>query len=270
MHRNYRYSGCSTPRHYRRHLGYPSAYRNATYRARHYNPYYCSPTYYASLHRHAGDARHAPARYRAAWDEPYIDIPYRGYGQMPARSPQSYLHREPRVQVDDLSAGATLVTDRGWSWIAEGKAAEALNRFSDLCQAAPDRGMPRIGYAVAAGMLGDDGTAAWAMRRALEVDPDALQYFAAQEPVRQRILKLVDHYSYLAKHPEARADASFMEAATRFLLRQYPHAERAIGRAIERGDESRGAAALAEAIAAETQPRRDGGLIAADESLATR
>ena len=71
--------------------------------------------------------------------------------------------------------------------------------------------MPKVGYALASALSGDLNKGVWAMRRALQSNPDALEYVTVSQQLRPRIEHLVHGY---ARH----ADARFMISALHQLL----------------------------------------------------
>ena len=94
--------------------------------------------------------------------------------------------------------------------------------------------MARIGVALAASSLGDDTTAARALRTALRVDPRTLHGFVADQALQARIDERLEAYAERDADTEER---TFMIAALRYLARDYDGARAAVTQAITGGDD---------------------------------
>jgi len=76
----------------------------------------------------------------------------------------------------------------------DGRYGQALNTFGRAAMAAPKAGEPKLGYALAAAMRGDDARAAYAMRRVLRFDRQTLDQ---PPPISAKILaELIERYEY--------------------------------------------------------------------------
>jgi len=76
----------------------------------------------------------------------------------------------------------------------DGRYGQALNTFGRAAMAAPKAGEPKLGYALAAAMRGDDARAAYAMRRVLRFDRQTLDQ---APPISAKILaELIERYEY--------------------------------------------------------------------------
>ena len=138
----------------------------------------------------------------------------------------------------------------GWNKLARGDARSAFRYFSQEASRNLDDGAPKIGYAIASAMLGDHRRAAWAMRRAFEVDPFSAQTLLFQDQLAAQVDQLAEEYARRADRTPS-SDADFMLAAVSFLIQDYQLAEVAIDAAIDHGDRSQAAENLRAMIPAE-------------------
>ncbi len=94
----------------------------------------------------------------------------------------------------------------------------ALRSFSVEASSDPDRADPKVGYALAAGMIGNYTSGVWAMRQAFELDSMKLDYLHLEPASRDVALELVDDYERLRYSSPESEDLRFMVAALHFLL----------------------------------------------------
>ncbi|RMH23688.1 MAG: hypothetical protein D6693_11015 [Planctomycetota bacterium] len=139
----------------------------------------------------------------------------------------------------------------GWTDLALGHERSAFRYFSRAAARAADDGAPKVGYAIAAAMLGDHRRAAWAMRRALTTDPYSLSALRLDERLLGRLDRLAESYADAADGAH-NYDADFMLAALSELLGDHALARIAIDTAIERGDRSDAARILRDMIPDDT------------------
>ncbi|MEL6107860.1 MAG: hypothetical protein AAFU85_17685 [Planctomycetota bacterium] len=71
------------------------------------------------------------------------------------------------------SSGYTSL-DRGWSLLASGDDQAALLHFAELANANTTDAESKVGYALSAAAQGDLETSAWAIRRAIDLQPDII------------------------------------------------------------------------------------------------
>jgi hypothetical protein len=101
--------------------------------------------------------------------------------------------------------------------LRNGDASGALHRFSTAARANPSSGVPKVGYALAAAELGRLEKAAWAMRRALRVDPDALRYASEYLLPQYAVDHLIGSYKNSGGYRNQEVDAYFMLAALAYI-----------------------------------------------------
>jgi len=138
--------------------------------------------------------------------------------------------------------------DEAWNLLADGYLNEARDAFMSLGELFPFEGEPQVGYAIAAGLLGNHDAAAHAMRTALENDPEALGKVPGILALVDHIVRLRDRYEEIARTTDRNTDALFMLAALRFLLNEEAVAYFAIDEAIEAGDDELSTAILKDRI----------------------
>lgn len=151
--------------------------------------------------RHHGYGHHAYRHARSRYYHHGYASPYR-YRRSTARiivAPRTTTGASdyPTTQAlaSDTQEHATASTVRdGWRLFEDGHYDRAFNAFARAAVAQPKNGEPKLGYALSAAMRGDDGQAAYAMRRVLKYEPDVLDRHA---PVAQTIVqKLIERYEY--------------------------------------------------------------------------
>lgn len=130
------------------------------------------------------------------------------------------------------NTSAATTDNRGWARLAEGRYDEAITFFADQANNAPLNGQPKIGYALAAAGAGDLNRGAWAMRRALSIDPQAFHYVTANDGLKSRISELITRYVESPKGAVQDTEAALMVASLHYLLRQADPAREAIKAAL--------------------------------------
>ncbi len=124
---------------------------------------------------------------------------------------------------------------QGWEELANGSYSAARSIFAADVQRHPERGTPKVGYALAAAAGGDLERGSWAMRRAFRIDPSSIKYAEVDDRLRSQIGLLLDRF--LARRGENR-DAAFMVAALYYLLGDADSARGAMDWAVQHGDSS--------------------------------
>jgi len=144
----------------------------------------------------------------------------------------------PVFSVDE--ALAEIYEASGWTPLADGRTDDAYLRFSKLSKRRPNRGVPRVGLALASAVLGDRDRAVALMREALRVDRDALDHVPVDDRLREQLAALARHYPTT----EFSEDTHFMRAALHYLLGKNEAAHTSIQRALDRGDDDESTAVL--------------------------
>ncbi|MBI1367697.1 MAG: hypothetical protein GC162_03495 [Planctomycetes bacterium] len=132
-----------------------------------------------------------------------------------------------------VSAPQTL-TD-GFGLLRGANTRGALDAFAAEAERFPNAGLPKVGYAIAAGLNGDDAKAAWALRSAVEMDASGLDRVPTDAAVQAMISNVLHRYEQ-RQNGFSRADDAFMIAACRYLLHDYAGAQTAIASAAATGD----------------------------------
>ncbi len=79
---------------------------------------------------------------------------------------------------------------RGWQLLVSGDDQTALSQFANIAAQDSSAAEPKVGYALAATACGDATTAAWAMQRALSLDPDIVDRLQQREELRDTFSQL--------------------------------------------------------------------------------
>ena len=148
-------------------------------------------------------------RYGFGYRSPYYGS-YGTSGSYAAASAPRYRQRDTTPYVAEKTYSGQSVA-APWDLLAAGRYTDALRTFGHQASGDPGNSLPKVGYALASAMSGDLNTGAWAMRRALQANPDALEYVTVSHELRPRIEHLVHDY---AQH----TDAKFMVSTLRQLL----------------------------------------------------
>ncbi|MHC5005513.1 MAG: hypothetical protein ACYTJ0_20615 [Planctomycetota bacterium] len=164
-----------------------------------------------------------------------------------------------------------------WEMLGHGQPEEALDAFSCHVEVSALNGVPRVGFAIAAGQLGHHDLAVQSMRDALAIDPESLLYVPITDRLAAQIEALVADYDDIARHDRGKAiyyydpdsdswrrgpadaDALLMIAALRFILGQDDVALYAIDIAIGLGDDDPTTLTLRSLVQSSIEARRSGG-----------
>lgn len=190
--------------------GYKRPYGTSTY--------YCPPTVVRETHVY-----HSPRVYTYSLE------------------PRYETRREVRTIVHDVSYASI---DRAWEMLGLGDANGALRTFSALAEASPGKSLPKVGFALACADLGDEKGAVWAMRRAFEVDADAIHYFPRDERLQSLVERLEHRAIERVDHNPSNADDHFMIGALAFLRHDMERALTAVAHAEDYRDRSHSAREL--------------------------
>jgi len=175
--------------HYRSHHGYHSYHRY-----RHHRSHYSYRHGYAPYRYHAR-SRHEYRRYGS----PHVS------GRSAARivvTPRSRPAGSdyPTTQASGsdsrrrAAASTPSTVADGWRLLNDGHEDRAFNAFAAAAADHPRRGEPKLGYALAAAMRGDDDRAAFAMRRVHKYEPGVLD---ERLPVPDDVIgSLIERYDY--------------------------------------------------------------------------
>jgi len=143
---------------------------------------------------------------------------------------------------------------QGWALLAKGEGAAARRAFAAAAEVKTGAGMPKFGYALASGQIGELTRATWAMRRGLRFEADAFVHVILDPELRPMVEDLIRQYEAknLFNHDEG--DKAFMRAALHYLLRQFDAAQAAIDTAREAHDNQASTLALQRLIRAARTP----------------
>ncbi len=223
-----------------RHGGYGYGHYGHGHRGYGHRSYY--PSYGSYRHHYS----YQPYRYRSSYRPSYrygggYSSNYRprsyssntysgGAAALVPNTKQPYTTRRP-VDVDPNSMGS-----HGWTLLAGGNSGAALSAFGEQATANPNKGEPKIGYALSAAVGGDLSTAAWAMRRACRADPNAMRYVHLNEQLQSRVGQLVERYQGILDRSPNNRESAFMLASLHYLLGDTHSAHTEINLAVQYGD----------------------------------
>jgi len=179
---------------------------------------------------------------------PYYGHYYGGYSFPYDR----YSYREPYDSNDDHYSGDSSSDYRshdydrghgrntyghGWTLLGNNRASAALTDFGRQAQAAPNKGGPKVGYALASADLGRLDRGVWAMRRALRIDPESLHYVALDRHMDAKVDQIIHQYqNRYDQHKQSSslrdADTAFMLASLHYLKRDMQAARKHINQAM--------------------------------------
>ena len=165
--------------------------------------------------------------------------------------PVAYTSYPASTIVYEQAAPAPLPTaEQAWSQLAAGYDQDALSSFAQLAQANPQDAEAFVGYALANSMLGSDGSAIVAMRRALAIRPEAILAAPIDPSSRVRLEVLVEHYKEMSRSGlrQQSLDGFFMVGALQTILGEDSNAYFAVDTAIQRGDSDPSALNLRELL----------------------
>jgi len=149
--------------------------------------------------------------------------PYRDYYDYPER----------RYSADDTT---------GWNHLERGDYKAALDVFARQAGNYPDTAAPQAGYAIAAASMGDYTRAAWAMRRALRADTDALFYAPRGPETEAQMDRLIADLRLRDRGAEYSqqnlADHAILHAALLYMRGEIPAARQAAETARRHGENS--------------------------------
>ncbi len=202
--------------------------------------------------RHYNDIEHGRIPHRKGYDY-HSSSPYDGHVRSYRRSVQfrrdyKLVYPDNVVVVDrgQRSGGALAQhgIERGFELLEHGRAGAALTQFAAIAEDERHATLPKVGYGLAAAMRGDHRKAAWALRRAIVIDPESLLYIPVTASLRERLEAVAFHYQAQVEERGGRVDDWFLYSAMRFILGDVEAAAYAAENAISRGDSTVAASAL--------------------------
>lgn len=116
------------------------------------------------------------------------------------------------------------LNSEAWRDLTNGRFLRAKHDFLDQIECYPYEPVPRIGYAIACGRLDHDREAEKSMRRAVELDVDALDAVRVDSGLKRGILCLIDQYRADLRCNHCDSDAYFMIASLQSMLGNYDDA----------------------------------------------
>ena len=256
--RSYSTRGFSSTR-YRHRYGHPYGYGyHSSYRNKH-NDYFRPRSHRYSRH---GYRVHGSYGYYPGLVWGILSIPgriidgffgypyYYPHGRYPPQGADQSSDKRPAMGVASYGdVGPMGATGPGWVLLANGHYAQAGDIFSRDVRYRPSDGVARVGLSLSAAAGGDLERGVWAMRRAVQVDPEALVYVTLEASLQDRVDALVKRYQRQLERSPSDTDAAFMLASLSYLLGDDLTARRSIDEAVRYGDESQSTESLKRLIA---------------------
>lgn len=211
-------------------------YRRPYYRSYYYRPYYYPPpvVYYNDppvvyTNPPVVYTTPPPVVYTAPNTATVVTSP----APVPATAPPAiYAPAQPAAPT---TAPYIPQANDAWAMLSSNPSA-AHELFTRQVQADSLDGMAKVGLSLSRAILGDTpGGVTW-MRRAVSVDPAALQHVPIDQPLRDRVQKLMVSYNAQVANPAMRSDALFMLGALNTIVGDYNHAAAAVQDAAAGGD----------------------------------
>lgn len=132
---------------------------------------------------------------------------------------------------------AGVLEQDAWDALAQGQDFRAEELFASVLNAEPSNPRARAGYGLAAALTGREATAAWAMRDALALRPDALDALPLTPGLRWQLTELARQLEGRAADPSLAggSDVLFLAAAMRASVGDRAQAAYAMELAARRG-----------------------------------
>lgn len=136
---------------------------------------------------------------------------------------------EPDYRVFTQQSAANVPATKAWRLLMYGNDAAARDAFTVEAETYPKLAEPKIGYSLASASLGEYSTGIWAMRRAIESDPDSVASLNLGQWSDEPVERLVERYEqFRYENPQA-LGPRFMVAALQYLRDQPELAREALG-----------------------------------------
>ncbi len=194
---------------------------------------YCPPYSRSGYSFHALDRYITGPSYWDVWEASRKDAVR--YELFREAYPPDFVH-EREQERRHIEFTQELMKDEGWELLEKGEGRKAITHFARLATRHRGNGLPKVGFALACALEGDDNVAAASMRHALQTDPDALNQFVADPKLRERMAAMIERYGGQEELSYRRGDALIMAASLHYLLGQFEESTDAIARALENGD----------------------------------
>ncbi|MCA9249357.1 MAG: hypothetical protein KDA42_19680 [Planctomycetales bacterium] len=171
---------------------------------------------------------------------------------VPASSPS--LHLQVPTPVDSPGAGSgppsssAVLDGPGWRLLASGRTSAALESFGKQMKAERDNVASRVGYAIAAGSIGNLASSVRAMREACSLDAHALHYAQLDAQFLPAVQAIASRCASPTRAELRPRDAMFLQAAFSFLTGEPARAKVAIDRVAQTGDRHSSTLALRAAV----------------------
>lgn len=134
--------------------------------------------------------------------------------------------------------------EQAWTYLENGAYQDALTAFGALATANPEDGAHKAGFGLAAALAGDKITAAYALRRAFETDPEGVGSVSLSPPLREKVQTLAAAYSQTMRKDPRNLNVRFLFAAVSHLAQDDAAARTCLASATPVADDSPSAANL--------------------------
>ncbi|MBI4006789.1 MAG: hypothetical protein HY356_08970 [Gammaproteobacteria bacterium] len=157
------------------------------------------------------------------------DYRYRGvYHRSPAYQPAYQRIAKPVTYIPYRGPDYSYGSHEGWDALTERNISKAIDIFAVQSQQDLYSGIPRVGFAIAAAANGELDRGISAMRKAVSMDPAAMNYIQLNKELDEMIYFMNEDYKLALQDNESQFDLSFMVAALSYLQRDYATANDAL------------------------------------------
>jgi len=212
-----------------------------------YAPWYCGAYYVPSPVVYSYPAYAPLIAAPVVYDSPIVYTPsidWPGYESLDGSTQDPAMlaanTAAPSTAPVDLSVAlppADLDEQEAWDLLSNGREAIAQEQFAQVLNAEPDNARARAGFGLAAALAGHQATAAWALRDALEIRPDVLDFLPLMPSLRSRLTDLARQLELRGTQPSQpnAVDELFLAAALRAAVGDRAQAAYAMEQAARRG-----------------------------------
>ncbi len=131
----------------------------------------------------------------------------------------------PRTPQRQAPVLPTFDRHEGWQALGKAEPDNAMRIFAIQSRQNLRSGVPKIGFALATAANGERQRAVWSMRRAIDIDPGALDQVVMDAELEQLVSDLNEHYRADITSASAQPYHAFMIAALSYLQGDIPGAE---------------------------------------------
>jgi hypothetical protein len=133
---------------------------------------------------------------------------------------------------------------QAWTYLENEAYQDALSAFGALAASNSEQGGHKVGFGLAAALAGDKITAAYALRRAFETDPQGAASAPLSPVLRDKMRNLAASYSETLRKDPDNLNVRFLFASVSHLAQDHATARTCLAQAVSGGDKSASTANL--------------------------